>query len=111
VKWKGIRVIDKQQLTKDLLKIASERYRQDEKWGTQEYQDGTGSQDYKDLCKEAKRHCEHKASIGNQSWAAVLLEEVYEALEETDPEKLGAELIQVAAVCIAWVECIARRKK
>ncbi|MYW33589.1 hypothetical protein [Streptomyces sp. SID2119] len=37
------------------------------------------------------------------AWDGVLLEEVYEALAEPDPAKLRTELIQVAAVCAAWV--------
>lgn len=36
-------------------------------------------------------------------WTGILLEEVYEALAESDPAKLRAELIQVAAVCAAWI--------
>jgi hypothetical protein len=36
-------------------------------------------------------------------WTGILLEEVYEALAEKDPAKLRAELLQVAAVCAAWV--------
>lgn len=42
-------------------------------------------------------------------WTGILLEEVYEALAETDPAKLRAELIQVAAVCAAWVSDLDRR--
>ncbi len=37
-------------------------------------------------------------------------EEHHEAMAETDPEKLERELIQVAAVCVAQVECIRRRR-
>jgi hypothetical protein len=42
-------------------------------------------------------------------WTGILLEEVYEALAEPDPTKLRAELIQVAAVCAAWVYDIDQR--
>lgn len=38
------------------------------------------------------------------------VEEVYEALAESDENKLTEELIQVAAVCVAWVENITRNK-
>ncbi|WP_326768610.1 hypothetical protein OG978_32465 [Streptomyces sp. NBC_01591] len=42
-------------------------------------------------------------------WTGILLEEVYEALAESDPAQLRAELLQVAAVCAAWVSDIDRR--
>ncbi|MFF0295572.1 hypothetical protein ACFYST_06175 [Kitasatospora sp. NPDC004614] len=41
-------------------------------------------------------------------WTGILLEEVYEAVAEADPAKLRAELIQVAAVCAAWVHDLDR---
>ncbi|MFZ3558139.1 hypothetical protein [Streptomyces sp. BH055] len=43
------------------------------------------------------------------AWDGILLEEVYEALAESDPAKLRAELIQTAAVCAAWVADIDSR--
>lgn len=43
-------------------------------------------------------------------WTGILLEEVYEALNEYEPDKLRAELIQVAAVCAAWISDIDRRE-
>jgi len=43
------------------------------------------------------------------AWDGVLLEEVYEALAESDPERLRAELVQVAAVAVAWIQAIDRR--
>ncbi|MCX4994284.1 hypothetical protein [Streptomyces longwoodensis] len=36
-------------------------------------------------------------------WTGILLEEVYEALAESDVARLRAELVQVAAVCAAWI--------
>lgn len=43
------------------------------------------------------------------AWDVVLLEEVYEALAESDPAKLRTELIQAAAVCAAWIADIDSR--
>lgn len=40
---------------------------------------------------------------GTLDWTGILLEEVYEALAESDPVKLREELIQCAAVIQAWV--------
>lgn len=38
------------------------------------------------------------------TWDTVLLEEVYEALAETEPDKQIEELVQVAAVALAMAE-------
>ncbi|MEV0526610.1 hypothetical protein AB0I66_24515 [Streptomyces sp. NPDC050439] len=43
------------------------------------------------------------------AWDGILLEEAYEAVAEADPVKLRAELVQVAAVCAAWVADIDSR--
>lgn len=43
------------------------------------------------------------------AWDGVLLEEVYEALAEDDPARLRAELVQVAAVCAAWIADLDQR--
>jgi hypothetical protein len=69
-----------------LLVVASERARQDAKWGEQNHDD--------------------------LYWLGILMEEVGEAakdvIENRSPHK---ELIEVAAVAVAWVEAITRRKK
>jgi malonyl CoA-acyl carrier protein transacylase len=43
------------------------------------------------------------------TWEHILTEEHYEAMAEEDPTRLREELIQVAAVAVAWVEAIDRR--
>jgi hypothetical protein len=43
------------------------------------------------------------------TWLLIALEEVFEALVEDDPVKLRAELVQAAAVLVAWIEAIDRR--
>jgi hypothetical protein len=40
----------------------------------------------------------------------VLDEEVWEAFAESDPAKLRAELVQVAAVAFRWIEALDARK-
>jgi len=79
--------------TSSLQKIYRERMRQDEKWG--------GPQDHEDAL-----------------WLAILVEEVGEVAHDMqgvrgcDPWAMAErELVQVAAVCIAWLECIERRRK
>jgi hypothetical protein len=66
--------------------MTAERKRQDEKWGEQNHTNGV--------------------------WALILGEEFGEscqaALDKSDKEVVQ-ELIQVAAVCIAWIEAIGRK--
>ncbi|MEV6702709.1 NUDIX hydrolase [Streptomyces sp. NPDC051453] len=45
----------------------------------------------------------HPDGAGLPAWRDVLLEEVYEALAEKGPAALRAELVQVSAVCAAWI--------
>jgi NTP pyrophosphatase (non-canonical NTP hydrolase) len=75
--------------------IESERFRQDKKWGDQ-------------------------SGNANVVWSTVLTEEVGEAAKavlELDFghggtwEELREELIQSAAVCVAWIEAIDKREK
>ncbi|MFF5778127.1 NUDIX hydrolase [Streptomyces virginiae] len=91
--------------------VDAERSRQLAKFGDQRHTDGTGGEHYEALAGVHRRTCERAAQhpeLG-QRWALVLLEEVYEALAESDPARLRAELIQIAAVCAAWVSDLDRR--
>lgn len=92
-----------------LIEIADERARQDEKWGEQNHPDGCCKEYYEPLANEARAQADEAAEDGVLTWVAVLLEEVYEAVSETDYKGLREELIQVAAVAAAWVESIDRR--
>jgi hypothetical protein len=38
------------------------------------------------------------------TWLHLVREEIAEAFQETDPTRLAAELVQVAALCVSWVE-------
>lgn len=49
------------------------------------------------------------AETGAPTWVHLVREEVAEAFCESDPAKLEAELIQVAALCVSWVERIRER--
>jgi len=75
------------------------------------YKDGTGGQTYREMCKIAKSNCDLAHAVHSQQWALVLTEEVMEAFAEEDPAKLRAELIQVATVCIKWIQAIDMRSK
>lgn len=76
--------------TKVMSDIAGERIRQNEKWGEQNHDDYT--------------------------WLAILSEEIGETAQAALHNEFGgcakgtlrAELVQVAAVAIQWLECIDR---
>lgn len=105
-----------------LLEVLNERYRQDEKWGQQNHPDGTGP----DLILRdleiavlhgsaragwfrwwAQERC--KRADGGDTYERILTEEWAEAIASPagSPE-LRRELIQVAAVAVAWVEKLDR---
>jgi hypothetical protein len=69
--------------------IAAERELQDDKWGEQNHPD--------------------------LYWLGVLMEEAGEAakaiIESGSDAALWGELIQIAAVAVAWLECIERRNE
>ncbi len=104
--------------TLDVLReIVDERCRQYLKWGEQNHPNGTGPHihplrgygSFESLTKLFQRETNDKTKSGTVTFADILLEEVFEALAETDPAKLRTELIQVAAVAAQWVEAIDRR--
>lgn len=107
-------------LLRVLDEVGGERARQDAKWGQQNHQDGTGDdrhlfrtrsrETYGTLCYLARSMCQHAAEQGNVTFADIFMEEVFEALAESDPAKLRTELIQSAAVLVAWVEAMDRRE-
>ena len=94
-----------------LNNIAAERFKQDERWGEQNHPDGTGGKFYEDLASLSRRNADSAARSGHITWKDILTEEFWEAIAESDPEKLRAELVQVAAVAAAWVEAIDRRSR
>jgi hypothetical protein len=61
------------------------------------------------VAEHAKAMTDAAAEAGVVTWRDILHEEVCEAFAETDPEALRAELVQVAAVAVKWVEAIDRR--
>lgn len=92
-----------------LLEIDDERGRQDAKWGEQNHPDGTGP-GYAPDAKRARERCERAARLGLVSYRDILEEEVYEAFAESDPDLLRVELVQVAAVAVAWIEKLGRER-
>ena len=89
--------------------VDAERSRQLHKFGDQRHPDGTGSPTQQSMADIARQHCEDAFGAGYGTWADVFDEEVAEAKAERDPALLRAELVQVAAVCAAWISDLDRR--
>jgi len=103
-----------------LVEIGAERARQDARWGEQNHPDGTGpdvpvlaalgdDRPAAVLRELARDHCDQEFAAGQGVFRQILTEEVFEAYAESDPAALRAELVQVAAVAVAWIEAIDRR--
>ena len=91
--------------------ILEERIRQHRKHGDQAHlPDGTGGLLRQIESSNRQGECDRATARGTVTFALILAEEVAEALAETDPAKLRAELVQVAAVAVQWVEAIDGRQ-
>jgi hypothetical protein len=60
-------------------------------------------------CRNARAACQDAFAHGFGTWQMILEEEFWEACTESDPAKLRAELLQVAAVALRWVDAIDSR--
>lgn len=104
-----------------LQTVAAERARQVGQYGLNEdIEDGTGIEvqwlkpfsDWPAGDVEGgfrKEYEAHEDRNGKPTWVHLVREEVAEAFQEDDPERLAKELIQVAALCVSWVEKIRSR--
>jgi predicted house-cleaning noncanonical NTP pyrophosphatase (MazG superfamily)/8-oxo-dGTP pyrophosphatase MutT (NUDIX family) len=91
-----------------LADVAAERAAQDAMWGLQEFPDGTGPE-RTDAAERAKSACRDAWSRGELTWRHILTEEYFEALAESEPRALRAELVQTAAVAVKWIQSLDRR--
>lgn len=93
-----------------VIDVQEERRRQDDKWGPQTHRDGTGPSGFHThivgVADRYRKECQNAAEKGEVTWRHIFLEEVYEAVAESDVTKLREELIQVMAVAQHWVEDI-----
>lgn len=55
---------------------------------------------------DTKAHSQNEGGDGTVTWWHILREEVFEAAAENDPEKLRAELVQVAAVAVKMIDAL-----
>lgn len=108
--WVGKNVLPR---TKGLAAFVNdvdrERQRQLAKWGDQHHPDGTGGSGALYVADRYRTVVDHALDKGTATWRDIVLEEVYEALAEKDPARLRAELVQVAAICAAWIADIDSR--
>ncbi|WP_439947221.1 NUDIX hydrolase [Streptomyces sp. BBFR109] len=89
-----------------LGEIVAERTRQQ---GQQNCPDGTGNKSQQDYAEQSRKWCEAAFGSGYGTWSDVLAAAVAEANAERDSAKLRAELVQVAAITIAWIAAIDER--
>lgn len=112
--------------------IQAERERQDARWGEQNHPDVWPRTQWHETvttdvmarhygvpeATEAKARCDRSAWCGTCTWAHILVEEVAEVIEaatiaegQDGPEEdVDRELVQLAAVCVSWLEARARRR-
>lgn len=97
-----------------ILDVLNERVRQDAKWGEQNH---PSVHKHAAMELRAQRAAHQKlcndgdVERSTLAWDGILLEEVFEAVAEADEARIREELVQVAAVAVAWIECIDRRAK
>lgn len=102
-----------------MTEIDRERDAQDAKWGEQNWPDGTGAAipwplfvgDGRAAAIRARDAANRRAKRGDLTFRDILTDEVAATYAESDPSKLRAELVQVAAVACAWIEAIDRRSR
>ncbi|MFJ3037755.1 hypothetical protein [Streptomyces tendae] len=83
--------------------VDAERQAQLAKFGDQHHPDGTGTIAHIDQADRVRAKVDQAAAEGTQTWGNILAEEVAEVFAESGPDRLRAELVQVAAVCAAWI--------
>ncbi len=97
-----------------LADVRRERFKQINKWGVQRHFDidmsaGIGRKLIADL---KRRECDSEAKAGRVTWEHIIDEELAEAMEQAaagNRNKLREELVQCAAVLVAWIEDIDSR--
>lgn len=101
------------------VEVALERNSQDHRWGEQNHplvprekngNDGYHRMEHSRRANMWKALNDQRVAYKRLAWDGILLEEVFEAFAEKDPDKARAEMIQVAAVAIAIIESIDRNK-
>lgn len=104
-----------------MQEVIAERARQFARYGTNDdLPDGTGpetrwlgpySGDSAEVVEQRLRddYEDFEEAVGKPTWLHLIREEVAESFKESDPARLREELIQVAALCVSWVETLDTR--
>ena len=85
-----------------------ERENQDARWGEQNHPIRLPANDETDRQHHRYANAQGATPDRNCAWDGILLEEVYEALAESDPVAIRAELVQAGAVIVAMIESLDR---
>lgn len=103
-----------------LAAVADERVRQYARYGSNaDLDNGTGDTwldpvswiSAEETEREFREDYEkHEARQGKPTWMHLVREEVAEAFQEVDSERLYAELTQVAALCVSWMEILEAKR-
>lgn len=102
--------------------IKAERAKQEVKWGVQTHPctarqiPDSGNLTELELCAahlipteaQAKHQCNSNTELGSITYADIAIEELVESIVEPDPKARRIELIQLAAVCVGWIESLDR---
>ncbi|MEU3729977.1 hypothetical protein AB0E81_11290 [Streptomyces sp. NPDC033538] len=100
---------------KILDEILNERDAQDALFGRQDdLPNGTGTAATpaaESLANLYRDTCDAAFAAGEGTFRHVFLEEVFEAMAESDPANLRAELLQVVAVGVKWIEAIDKQQE
>ena len=91
--------------------VIAERESQHEQWGDQVLPMGTGGYTFQYMRDYYRTECQAAHANGTLTYQHILLEEVFEALAESDPLKLKDELIQAGAVIVKMIELINREQE
>ena len=104
--------------------ILQERFKQDTKWGIQNWSSvdefwlENASSNY--LCNviyqipneiEAKKLCDEATKNNKLTWTHIATEELAEVVCANTKEERRKELVQLAAVIVAWIESLDRNGK
>lgn len=97
-----------------LLDVLAEVEKQDARWGEQNHPLVGGDiprsayRFYANKAKDWKAINDQRVEKRKMGWDSIILEEVFEALELTDPAEAREEWVQVAAVAVNAINCIDR---
>lgn len=96
-----------------ISELNEEIKRQNIKWGEQNHPviHKEWADSYKLEADGYRIDCDYYAKEGHVTWGDILLEEVYEALAETNTDKQIEEFIQVAAVALQIAASIDRNRE